>query len=41
MDIYKSTYMRDYGEKRDIPKPTSPKQQKLISDILDKKQTGM
>ncbi|XP_057336017.1 ankyrin-2-like [Microplitis mediator] len=39
MDIYKSTYMRDYGEKRDIPKPTSPKQQKLISDILDKKQT--
>ncbi|XP_044593041.1 ankyrin-2-like isoform X2 [Cotesia glomerata] len=39
MDIYKTTYMRDYGEKRDLPKPTSPTQQKLISDILDKKQS--
>ncbi|XP_074108587.1 uncharacterized protein LOC141533552 isoform X3 [Cotesia typhae] len=39
MDIYKTTYMRDYGEKRDLPKPTSPTQQKFISDILDKKQS--
>ncbi|XP_063974723.1 ankyrin-3-like isoform X2 [Diachasmimorpha longicaudata] len=38
MDMYKSTYMRDYGEKGDIPKPTSPKD-KLISDLLQKEQT--
>ncbi|XP_015121969.1 ankyrin-3 isoform X2 [Diachasma alloeum] len=38
MDMYKSTYMRDYGEKRDIPKPTSPKD-KLITDLLQKQQT--
>ncbi|XP_044001755.1 ankyrin-2-like isoform X2 [Aphidius gifuensis] len=39
MDIYKSTYMRDYGEKRDIPKPTSPHEKKIIIDILQNEQT--
>lgn len=41
MDMYQTTYMRDYGEKRDIPKPTSPKEQKFITDILHNEQTGM
>lgn len=36
--MYKTTYMRDYGEKCDIPKPTSPNQQKRITDIFQKHQ---
>ncbi|XP_034951102.1 ankyrin-2-like isoform X1 [Chelonus insularis] len=37
MDLYKTTYMQDYGEKRDMPKLTSSNEQEKIDDIVEKK----